>query len=84
MLGKCIASPLPMALFALAGCDVSHRRLQPTAFGARDRGNFMTILCGAPSAAADAQAVGPLAALIPKRAILARIGTTPEGGPDDY
>jgi hypothetical protein len=32
--------------------------MQLTAFGARDRGDFMVILCGAPSAATDAQAVG--------------------------
>ncbi len=32
-------------------------RMQPTAFGARDRRYFGTSLCGAPAAAADAQSV---------------------------
>src|SRR2546426_10893177 len=31
----------------------------PTAFGARDRGDFTAFLCSAPAAAADGQAVRP-------------------------
>ena len=34
-------------------------RMQPTAFGARDRRYFGTSLCGAPAAADDAQSVRP-------------------------
>jgi len=36
-----------------------NRRLQLTAFGARDRYFFEVILCRAPSSAAEAQDVGP-------------------------
>jgi hypothetical protein len=39
--------------------------LQLTAFGARDRWHFNVMLCRAPSAATEAQHVGPLSALDP-------------------
>jgi len=58
--GTPIDPPPMMVVPAVPTYGSSDGRLQPTALGAQDRGHFNAILCCAPSAAAETQAVGPL------------------------